>query len=299
MKMYHLVEAESLWALSQRGAVNLPQVKELQDRLRAAGHDPGASDGWYGQKTANAVRVYQEANGLKVDGDAGSKTLAKLGMGGANTTPPTETPPAETPPAPAARQVATEPATQPAQTTRREPEQTTTRPEPEAEPTPTTRREPEDDSGITKENITQFLRDMRIDDVDYFDLASAPSVDQGKYPNVYIYLKAKPAAFEEKRLRDFFANFRDYNSPEALDYLRSNWPEKKRTDTKTGARNIIYSTMRPYLMQVYDQLENNFDFVNETDLNIFLVDDRGVQISGFMKEIYKESIRRISSLAGL
>ena len=48
MRIYNLVEAESLWALSQRGAVNLPQVKELQDKLRAAGHDPGPSDGWYG-----------------------------------------------------------------------------------------------------------------------------------------------------------------------------------------------------------------------------------------------------------
>lgn len=136
MKMYHLVEAESLWALSQRGAVNLPQVKELQDKLRAAGHDPGASDGWYGKKTAAAVRAYQEANGLTVDGDAGPQTLGKLGMGGANNTRPRETPPEETPPAPAPRQPASEPPDEPAPTTRREPEQTTTR-----EPAPTTRRE--------------------------------------------------------------------------------------------------------------------------------------------------------------
>lgn len=92
MKMYHLVEAESLWALSQRGAVNLPQVKELQDKLRAAGHDPGDSDGWYGQKTADAVKAYQQANGLKVDGDAGPQTLAKLGMS-AGSTQPTNTQP--------------------------------------------------------------------------------------------------------------------------------------------------------------------------------------------------------------
>jgi peptidoglycan hydrolase-like protein with peptidoglycan-binding domain len=80
MRMYHLVEAESLWALSQRGAVNLPQVKELQDKLRAAGFDPGPSDGWYGQKTADAVRQYQQANNLPVDGDAGPQTLSRLGM---------------------------------------------------------------------------------------------------------------------------------------------------------------------------------------------------------------------------
>ena len=116
MRIFHLVEAESLWALSQRGAVNLPQVKELQDRLRAAGHDPGPSDGWYGKSTANAVKAYQEANGLTVDGDAGPQTLASLGMAGANTTPPAETPPAETPPAPSARQPASEPEPAPTQT---------------------------------------------------------------------------------------------------------------------------------------------------------------------------------------
>ena len=103
MKMYHLVEAESLWALSQRGAVNLPQVKELQDKLRAAGHDPGASDGWYGQKTADAVKAYQQANGLKVDGDAGPQTLAKLGMAGAQQTKAVATPKASTPAKPKPR----------------------------------------------------------------------------------------------------------------------------------------------------------------------------------------------------
>ena len=113
MKMYHLVEAESLWALSQRGAVNLPQVKELQDKLRAAGHDPGASDGWYGQKTANAVRAYQEANGLKVDGDAGPQTLAKLGMAGAQKTKAVATPPEKTAAKPTPRQTATEPPDEP------------------------------------------------------------------------------------------------------------------------------------------------------------------------------------------
>jgi len=158
MKMYHLVEAESLWALSQRGAVNLPQVKELQDKLRAAGHDPGASDGWYGKKTADAVRAYQEANGLKVDGDAGPQTLSKLGMGGANNTPPRETPPEETPPAPAPRQPASEPADRPAPaTTRREPEQTTTRREPERDEPETPTYNP-DTPGRVTHNYPPFVR---------------------------------------------------------------------------------------------------------------------------------------------
>lgn len=87
MRIYHLVEAESLWALSQRGSVNLPQVRELQDRLRAAGFDPGPSDGWYGQRTADAVRAYQQANNLAVDGDAGPQTLARLGMSVSSSSP--------------------------------------------------------------------------------------------------------------------------------------------------------------------------------------------------------------------
>ena len=125
MRIYHLVEAESLWALSQRGSVNLPQVRDLQDKLRAAGFDPGPSDGWYGQRTANAVRAYQQANNLAVDGDAGPQTLGSLGMAGAQQTPAQPTPPAETPPAPAPRQPAREPGPTPAPApTRREPEPT-------------------------------------------------------------------------------------------------------------------------------------------------------------------------------
>jgi peptidoglycan hydrolase-like protein with peptidoglycan-binding domain len=124
MRIYHLVEAESLWALSQRGSVNLPQVKELQDRLRAAGFDPGPSDGWYGQRTADAVKAYQQANNLAVDGDAGPQTLGRLGMAGAQQTPAQPTPPAETPPAPAPRQPAREPEPTPAPAPpRREPQQ--------------------------------------------------------------------------------------------------------------------------------------------------------------------------------
>jgi hypothetical protein len=146
MRIYHLVEAESLWALSQRGIVNLPQVKELQDRLRAAGFDPGPSDGWYGQRTANAVRAYQQANNLAVDGDAGPQTLGSLGMAGAQQTPAQPTPPAETPPAPAPRQPAREPEPTPAPApTRREPASTPA-------PAPT-RREPDPDQPTTSSAI--------------------------------------------------------------------------------------------------------------------------------------------------
>jgi len=168
MKMYHLVEAESLWALSQRGAVNLPQVKELQDKLKAAGHHPGDSDGWYGQKTANAVRAYQEANGLKVDGDAGPQTLAKLGMADAQQTKAVATPPEKTATKPAPRNISTEPKT----VTKAEPKQTTTT---KVEPKTTSTKSPkvthnyppfvrtEINELFTTEDISNFVITMYVD----------------------------------------------------------------------------------------------------------------------------------------
>ena len=63
-------------------------VKTLQTNLTNAGYDVGTVDGIYGTKTANAVKQYQQANGLTVDGIAGSNTLAKL-SGSATSTPTT------------------------------------------------------------------------------------------------------------------------------------------------------------------------------------------------------------------
>lgn len=54
------------------------EVKTLQDQLRAAGFDPGISDGIYGKNTAAAVTSYQKAKGLTVDGIAGTQTLGAL-----------------------------------------------------------------------------------------------------------------------------------------------------------------------------------------------------------------------------
>ena len=54
------------------------EVKTLQDQLRAAGYDPGISDGIYGKNTASAVTEYQKAKDLTVDGIAGVQTLGSL-----------------------------------------------------------------------------------------------------------------------------------------------------------------------------------------------------------------------------
>ena len=51
------------------------EVKKLQEALKFTGEDV---DGIYGPKTAQAVKDYQTANGLQVDGIAGDETLGSL-----------------------------------------------------------------------------------------------------------------------------------------------------------------------------------------------------------------------------
>ena len=55
-------------------------VKKLQTALMSAGYDVGTAgaDGIFGKKTEAAVKAYQKANGLVVDGLAGNKTLGSL-----------------------------------------------------------------------------------------------------------------------------------------------------------------------------------------------------------------------------
>ncbi len=53
-------------------------VRSLQGELAAAGYRPGAVDGRYGPLTEQAVRRYQTARHLQVDGIAGPQTLDRL-----------------------------------------------------------------------------------------------------------------------------------------------------------------------------------------------------------------------------
>ena len=55
-------------------------VKILQAKLNDLGFDCGKVDGAYGNKTATAVKAYQKANNLTVDGKAGKNTITKLGF---------------------------------------------------------------------------------------------------------------------------------------------------------------------------------------------------------------------------
>ena len=53
-------------------------VRKVQKRLIALGYLQGSADGSYGNMTMNAVKAFQQRNGLKVTGNVNSNTLAKL-----------------------------------------------------------------------------------------------------------------------------------------------------------------------------------------------------------------------------
>jgi hypothetical protein len=57
---------------------NGPQVKRLQRALARLGYSPGSVDGSYGPSTENALKRFQQANGLQTDGVLGPKTLKAL-----------------------------------------------------------------------------------------------------------------------------------------------------------------------------------------------------------------------------
>ncbi|MBQ8619961.1 MAG: peptidoglycan-binding protein [Clostridia bacterium] len=53
-------------------------VTRLQKALSALGYDPGSADGKFGEKTENAVKLYQSVRGLTSDGVAGRATLRQI-----------------------------------------------------------------------------------------------------------------------------------------------------------------------------------------------------------------------------
>lgn len=61
-------------------------VTRLQQQLRAKGYNI-AADGDFGPKTLNAVKAFQRAKGLAVDGVVGPKTWAALGGAGGTSSP--------------------------------------------------------------------------------------------------------------------------------------------------------------------------------------------------------------------
>ena len=54
-------------------------VTKIQQALKSAGYYTYTVDGIYGSRTAAAVKKYQKAKGLEVDGIAGNQTIKSLG----------------------------------------------------------------------------------------------------------------------------------------------------------------------------------------------------------------------------
>ena len=67
------------YAVSQYGSSG-EEVKQIQTKLKSWGYYTGAIDGIYGSGTYQAVKKFQQNNGLTVDGIAGSQTLSALGI---------------------------------------------------------------------------------------------------------------------------------------------------------------------------------------------------------------------------
>ena len=66
-------------ALSKYGSRG-DEVKQIQTKLKRWGYYNGNIDGIYGNKTLAAVKLFQQKNGLVVDGIAGTKTLNAMGI---------------------------------------------------------------------------------------------------------------------------------------------------------------------------------------------------------------------------
>jgi chloramphenicol 3-O phosphotransferase len=65
------------WVL-RRGSVG-PGVERLQEDLRRLGHDPGPTDGVFGEQTEAALRAFQLRRGLPTDGVVGwPRTIAAI-----------------------------------------------------------------------------------------------------------------------------------------------------------------------------------------------------------------------------
>src|SRR3981081_3426648 len=55
-----------------------PAVRDLQQALKALGHDPGPIDGVFGDATESAVKAVQEEKEITVDGVVGKVTWINL-----------------------------------------------------------------------------------------------------------------------------------------------------------------------------------------------------------------------------
>jgi hypothetical protein len=73
-----------VWSIPQtqqsKGVLQRNLVRQAQERLKAAGFDPGPIDGVPGPTTKEALRQYQVNNGLAVTGEMDVATKKALGI---------------------------------------------------------------------------------------------------------------------------------------------------------------------------------------------------------------------------
>lgn len=74
--------AEKEQAVAKKGAIgeikSRPKAREIQLALKNAGYYLGSIDGRIGKATKNAIKAFQKANNLTVDGRLGKKTWELL-----------------------------------------------------------------------------------------------------------------------------------------------------------------------------------------------------------------------------
>lgn len=77
-KVNALSEALTDATKKQKVVFKMPVATEIQTALKNAGFYKGEADGKIGSTTKEAIRKFQEANGLTADGVMGSRTWEKL-----------------------------------------------------------------------------------------------------------------------------------------------------------------------------------------------------------------------------
>jgi peptidoglycan hydrolase-like protein with peptidoglycan-binding domain len=63
---------------AEQNVLTRDQIKQVQERLKAEGVDPGPADGVMHPQTEAALRQYQQKQGLPVSGAADEATLKQL-----------------------------------------------------------------------------------------------------------------------------------------------------------------------------------------------------------------------------
>ena len=75
-----VMPVQALAATVQEVGSRGDDVTKVQKRLIQYGYMSGSADGRYGEKTRDAVKLFQRRNGLTVDGKVGPSTAAALGV---------------------------------------------------------------------------------------------------------------------------------------------------------------------------------------------------------------------------